>query len=78
MIFYQSQDIFSKPRFQTYHFILYVLGLDNDGQRHDETFVPSHELSNRSLEHLELHAGTRVNQGTNKAITIYNLQLRDI
>ena len=29
-------------------------------------------------EHLQLHAHTRANQGTNKATTIYNSHLRDI
>ena len=46
---YQSQDIFCKPRFRTYHLNLYVLCQDNDSQRHDETFASSQELLNQNL-----------------------------
>ena len=47
--FWQSQDIFSDPRFRTDHFILNVLCQDNDVQRHNGLFVSSQELSNQNL-----------------------------
>ena len=49
IFFNQSQDMFSNLRFRTYHFILHVLYQDNDGQKHDETFVSNQELLNQIL-----------------------------
>ena len=67
--------------------IVYVLCQDNDGQRHDETFISSQELSNQNLHgdtttevarRTPSASRSYANQGTNKATTIYNSHFRDI